>query len=154
MISVSGAIESGAWYHCQSDDNYSAFDFRIGILSFEKQQLSGKELKQYFDEGGNLWLMNIQVVSLNNTEQLEPDDLHDRIYLQDQQGFRFEYLFSPEDSRIFFDEKWGDKLRRLSIFGSNFRPKTKATGIIGFFLPDDEEGEYYIGIVDGTITEV
>jgi len=154
MISVRGAIESGAWYHCLNDDNYSEFNFRIGILSFEKQQLTEKEKKQYFDEGGNFWLMKIQVVSLNKTEQLESDDIHDHIHLQDQHGFKFEYLFSPEDSRIFFDEKWGDKLKCFSIFGTNFRPKTKAAGIIGFFLPDDEEGEYYIGVVDGTITEV
>ena len=49
------------------------------------------DLKQYFDEGGNLWLMNIQVVSLNKEGQLSTDDIHESIYLQDQDGFQFRY---------------------------------------------------------------
>jgi len=154
MISVKDAIESGAWYHCQNDEGHLEFNCRIRIMSFAKAELSEDEMKGYFDAGGSLWLMDIQLVSLNKGEQLEPEDIHNHIYLRDQDQFRFEYLFSNLDSQIFFDEKWAEKLRRFSFSGANFRPKTKSEGIIAFFLPDDDQAEYYIGVVDGTIAEV
>ena len=154
MISVKDAIASGAWYHCQSDRGFDDVSFRIGILSFEKQRLSEKDLKQYFDEGGNLWLMKIQVVSLNKTRELEAGDIYHFIYLQDQDGFQFKYLESPSDD-ICSDERWEKRLKRFGRYsGSNFQPKTKAVGSIAFFLPDDDDPEYYIGIEDGTIAEV
>ena len=154
MISVKDAIGNGAWYHCQSGDDFSEVSFRIGILSFEKQQLSEKELTLYFDEGGSLWLMKIQVVSLNKERQLSPDDIHESIYLQDQDGFQFRYLYAFTDSDIVIDERWEKKLNRFTVEGSSFQPKTKAVGNIAFFLPNDDGPEYYIGIVDGTIVEV
>ncbi len=156
MISVKDAIESGAWYHLEGDKAYHEVAFRIGILSFEKQQLSEKELKQYFDEGGNLWIMKIQVVSLNKTRELETGDIYDIIYLQDQDGFQFKYLGSPSD-KIYSDsdESWENKLSRFGRYGApNFQAKTKAVGSIAFYLPDDDDPEYFIGVVDGTINEV
>jgi len=154
MISVKDAIESGAWYNCESDIVFLNVAYRIGILSFEKQQLSEKELKQYFDEGGSLWLMKIQVVSLNKQEQLSPSDMHESIYLQDQDGFQFRYFLSTEDSYIIIDGRWANILKRFSIMGTGLQPKTKVVGSIAFYLPDDDEAEYYIGVVDGTIAEV
>ena len=145
MISVKDAIASGAWYHCQSDRGFDDVSFRIGILSFEKQQLSEKELNHYFDGGGSLWLMNIQVVSLNKTKALETGDISYFLYLQDQDGFQFKYLEYPGD-KICLDERWEKRLNRFDCSGSNFQPKTKAVGNIAFFLPDDDDPEYYIGI--------
>ena len=157
MISVKDAIESGAWYHCEVENEDIAFlnvAYRIGILSFEKQQLSEKELNQYFDGGGSLWLMKIQVVSLNKREQLYPDRIRETIYLQDQDGFRFKYLMSPSDSEIILDERWKKRLERFTVLAPDFHAKTKAVGSIAFYLPDDDDPQYYIGIVDGTIAEV
>ena len=154
MISVKDAIESGAWYNCESDVEFFEIAFRIGILSFEKQQLSEKELKQYFDEGGSLWLMKIQVVSLNKQKQLSPSDMYESIYLQDQDGFQFRYFLSTQDSHIIIDGRWVNILKRFSVMGAGFQPKTKVVGSIAFFLPDDDDPEYYIGVVDGTIAEV
>lgn len=154
MISVKDAIESGAWYHCEADNGFSEVAFRIGILSFEKQQLSEKELKQYFDEGGSLWLMKIQVVSLNKQARLSPSEMYESMYLQDQDGFQFRYFLSAEDSFIITDDRWENILKRFSIMGASFQAKTKAVGSIAFFLPDNDDSEYYIGIEDGTIAEV
>ena len=116
--------------------------------------MSEKEKKQYFDEGGNFWLMNIQVVSLNKQEQLKPVDMPDIIFLQDQDGFQFRYLCSSSDSLITIDERWENKLERFSVSGPPLQPKTKAVGSIAFFLPDDDDPEYYIGIKEGAIAEV
>lgn len=152
MIAVKSAIESGAWYRCLGEESDS--EYRIRIASFKKVPLSQEKLRQYnIDKGGSFWLMEIELVNLEKKQEFAPPDFHEDIYLQDQDGFTFNYVNSSIDSQIINDDKWENRLQRFWITGPRFQAKTKAVGIIAFFLPEDTESEYYF-CVNGSIAEV
>jgi hypothetical protein len=158
MVPLKEAIAGGAWLHfggrCKVelvDGGYEEIDlqFRLRVLSFQKIDLSEVDKPIEIDEGGNLWLLKIEAVNLIRTN-LYPASLTENILLIDQDGFQFHVY--TESSLILFSN-YANKTGLSRFYGTPLVPKTKAIGAIAFFLPDDDEAEYSLAMVGGTVHE-
>jgi hypothetical protein len=153
-IPVKEAINSGAWLQCHSKKYDKHFDFRLKLLSFDKINLSHvddvNEIKEFHSAQGYLWLMRLQIVNLNKME-VASGYITGSILIVDQDDFEFSEF---DDFHLTLKSNFAKKSGLKNFGGLFFRPKIKYTGAIAFFLPKDEEIEYYISVLDGDIQEV
>lgn len=153
-IPIKHAIDSGAWFQCHSKMYEKYFDFRLKLISFEKINLyeidEPSKIDKFDPEQGHLWLMRIQIINLNKME-VAYGYITGSILIVDQDNYKFSEF---DDFHLTRNSKYADKVGLKSFAGLSFRPKIKYTGAIAFFLPKDEEIEYYISVLDGDIQEV
>lgn len=153
-VKIQVAIESGAWYDCSNNDRneYDApFHIRLRVLSFEEVYLTMKGEQLEIDEEGKLFFSDIEIVNLNK-KRMTTGDINKHLILIDQNGYEYNKLYDPFDHPIMnFAYQIGAE--RLSVLGTALFPKIKISGRIFFFLPDDEDSEYFIKIKNGTIIE-
>ncbi|OGW54869.1 MAG: hypothetical protein A2Y81_12330 [Nitrospirae bacterium RBG_13_43_8] len=153
-IPIREAINSGTWFRCITKGLEETIIFKLRVLSFKKNNLSSidEPEKLTLDEG-ILWLMGIDVISLNK-EEAEPSDIHSRVILFDQDGFKFNAIYDQHLNLSEFGKSVG--IKRFTGWSDvpKLKPKIKATGALPFLLPDDDTAEYYISVEGGNIQEI
>jgi len=158
MVPVKEAINSGAWLHCEYQNEDYELDtlikFRIKIKSLQKinlKHIDEPEEIGILDENANLWLMKIEFINLNKKPL---DDFYgpNQLILIDQEGFNF-HIF--EDSHICCHSKFAKKTKliRFTCLSDDLSPKIKAIGALLFQLPDDDEAEYFIALKENGIVQ-
>ena len=96
-IPIKHAIESGAWFKCETETFDGHFVFKFRMLSFEKVPNNVlRELQKgiKFDEG-IFWLMGIEVVNLNKM-QFSGWHVSNGMMLFDQDDFKFNTISVSE----------------------------------------------------------
>lgn len=145
-IPIKYAIESGAWLHCidGADETYDDFQFRVKLLSFEKLHLNPENINQaaYNLEEGDFWLLELQLVNAGKVS-LEKKVLNYTIIV-DHDECEYPPVHDPDSV-----------VSSKSFNGvSFFRPKIKYTGALAFYLPKEDEADYYVSVTSGNIQEV
>lgn len=153
-IPIKGAIDSGAWFKCRSGyDAIDQYEFQIKVLSFDKVNLAEIDNIENIEldlGSGALRLMKIQVINLNKTV-VSSNHIQEFIHLIDQDDFAYEYTW---DHHLLFYSNYAKLSGLEKFYGVEFMPKIKYTGAIAYYLPEDNEAEYYISVKDGNIQEV
>ena len=152
-IPIKEAINSGAWFNCKCGyDATDEYDFKLKVLSFDKINLGEIDNPEKIDidlASGVLWLMKMQIISLNKTAVIRSPKYF--IYVIDQDDFVYNYI---NDSYLALFSNYARLSGLYNFFAVNFMPKIKYTGAIAFYLPDENEAEYYISVEGGNIQEV
>ncbi len=154
-IPIKHAIDSGAWFQCETETHDGPFIFKIRILSFHEvtnniiEELQ-REIR--FDEG-IFWLMGIEVVNLNKIP-FSGWHVQNKIILFDQDDFQFITISVSELVVTKYGERIG--IKRFSGWSDvpYLKPKIKAVGALPFLLPDEDESEYFLSVEGGNIQEV
>jgi len=154
-IPIKHAIESGAWFKCETETFDGHFVFKFRMLSFEKVPNNVlRELQKgiKFDEG-IFWLMGIEVVNLNKM-QFSGWHVSNGMMLFDQDDFKFNTISVSELGATKFGERV--RIKRFSGWSDvpKLQSKINAVGALPFLLPDEENSEYYVSVEGANIQEV
>lgn len=152
-IPVQEAINSGAWFQCCSgyDGHFDEYSFRIKILSFKKiimSEIDNPEQINLEIEGGDLWIMKLQIINLNKKEEGVIDSL---IQITDEENYEFKYV---SDNHLCRFSKYAETSGLKKLFGKYYMPKIKYTGAILYFLPKEDNAKYFLTVPGGNIREV
>lgn len=149
-IPIQEAILSGDWLVIDiPDENYK---YKIRIVEFLKmnlQDIDNKSRLSFLTDSGNLWILKLELINIGKI-QLPSVAPQSCLVLHDQDDCEFETL---KELSLTYSSDLGKKtgLRRFVSEESPFSPKIKGKGAVAFFLPDDEEAEYFISTRIGTI---
>ncbi len=151
-IPIKHAIESGNWFQCVSgwDFQHKEHSFRFRVLSFNRVNLEDVDHPEDISlntDGGSLWIMKLQLINLNKTEE---GVTHGLIHIVDNDGYNFPTF---EDIHIRFDSNYAKVSGLRDLFGKSYIPKIKYTGALVYLLPD-EETEYFVSVPGGNIKEI
>lgn len=151
-IPIKHAIESGSWFRVTTKDNV---EFRIKINSFSKIKIksvdSAKNIDKKYDfTQGNFWLLSMDFTSLSK-EELREGCFFSEIVVIDQDDFEFNI---SEDKHLSRDSHFAESSGLKLFYYNSYIPKVKYTGALPFFLPNEENAEYHIGIRRGEIQEI
>lgn len=152
-IPVKEAVNSGAWFQCCSGFNghYEEYSFRIKILSFEKiimSEIDNPEQINLDIEGGELWIMKLQIINLNRKEEGVIDGL---IQISDEENYEFNKV---SDNHLCCSSTYAGASGLKKLFGTYYMPKIKYNGALLYFLPKEDNVKYFLTVPGGNIREV
>lgn len=154
-IPIREAINSGAWFKCMSGyDAIDEYEFKIKVLSFDKINLNKIDNPEKIEldlAAGVLWLMKIQIINLNKTA-VWYHSIERFICVIDQDDFVYNYI--KNDTHLLINSNYAKLSGLVNFCDVDFMPKIKYTGAIAYYLPEDNEAEYYISVKGGNIQEV
>jgi hypothetical protein len=148
-IPINHAIKSGAWFHAESKEE----KFRVRVLSFEKVNLvdvdnpENLDTVKYNPSEGDFWLLKLQIINLNKRES----HITPSILILDGEDFEFH---QEDDSHLSLFSSYATSSGLRNYYGQSLIPKIKYTGAITFFLPKEDNAEYFITIREGNIQEL
>ncbi len=152
-IPVEEAINSGSWFQCcsGSDGHYEEYSFRIKILSFEKiimSEIDNSEQINLEIEGGDLWIMKLQIINFNKKKEGIIDSL---IQITDEENYEFG---KASDNHLCCSSKYAETSGLKKLFGEYYMPKIKYTGAFIYLLPKEDNAKYFLTVPGGNIREV
>jgi hypothetical protein len=158
MVPVKEAVSSRAWLSFTADylnswdkENYQ-IKFRVKILSFSKINLDAVNQSSEIDaqyRGGIWWLMRLEVVNLCK-KQIDADDFGNLILLLDQDQFEFEVAY---DRHLCRDSEYAEKSGLDRLYAGKLLPKIKVLGAVAFYLPEEDDMEYFLAVKNGKVCE-
>lgn len=151
-IPIKHAIESGAWFQCVSgwDFQHKEHSFRFRVLSFDRvnlEQIDHPENINLKIDGGILWIMKLQLINLNRTEEGITEGL---IHIVDNEDYNFPIA---HDDHLQCYSNYAEVSGLRDLFGKSYIPKIKYTGALLYLLPE-EEAEYFVSVPGGNIKEI
>jgi hypothetical protein len=99
-------------------------------------------------EGGDLWIMKLQIINLNKKKEGVFDSL---IQITDEENYEFNFV-SDDHLRCFSTYAETSGLKKL--FGTYYMPKIKYTGALIYLLPKEDNAKYFLTVPGGNIREV
>jgi len=167
-IPIKECINSGAWYHFNTkaylesaDTEQSDVDFRLKIFAFEKINLKKIDNPNKISldlSSGVLWILRAQVVNLTK-KTIGSFPVSEAVVLVDQDNYEFKPTSDGQLTMRAYGKANG--LNILNGWGGGYSedcgiliPKIPIKGAFAFFLPKDEEAEYYLSNKNGEIREV
>lgn len=153
-IPIKYAINSGAWFQCKT----GSYDFRLRINSFEKLILKDTielaKIDPKFDLiQGDFWILKIEIVNFNK-KTISGNEITHEILIIDYEDFEYSDAF---DSHLCCDDDsyciQSSGLKHLGICDT-FYPKIKYAGFLLYFIPDDDNAEFFVAIKEGNIQEI
>jgi hypothetical protein len=152
-IPIRHAIESGAWFQCRAEWS-GVTEFRLRVLSFVPVKLGDigevEKISSNFDlHQGKFWLLKYEAINLSKQE-IGTNGIYDSILILDNEDFTFSNVY---DSHLYYYSKVGqaEGLRNHDFI---WLPKIKYTYVTAYFLPNEENAEYFIAIRNGSLKEV
>lgn len=149
------AIQTGLWYECyvKSINGWAENDvfFKIKIIDFEKIKLEEVDdlEKVAFDKDESvLWILRLEIINMSK-KTISAGGIASTILLVDDDDFAFDCF---TDSHLLCSSEYGKNSGIQSVYLNKLKPKIKAKGAIPYILPD-QNSEYYLSILDGTIKE-
>lgn len=149
-IPIQEAILAGDWLIIDiPDENYK---YKIRLLEFKKiclKDIDNKNSLSFLTDAGSLWILTLDLLNIGKI-QLPSVAPQSCLILYDQDDCEFETV---KEMSLTYSSDLGREsgLRRFVSNESPFPPKIKGKGAVAFFLPDDEEAEYFISTRIGTI---
>ncbi len=151
-VPIKHAIESGAWFQCHSECEGEK-KFRLRVLSFEKVNLAAVDYPENLDkvhfntDAGDWWILKLEMVNLNRIDAY----LQYTILIVDEDDFEFKKV---TDNHLSFDSSYSATSCLKNYYGHSFIPKINHIGALSYFLPKDDNAEYFISIREGSIQEI
>lgn len=155
-VPIKHAIESGAWFHCTSFVGLEMYEFRLKILSFTKIALD--EIDETFKidanrfdlEEGDFGLLKFQMVNLAKA-QIGTEII---ATLQILDHDEFQYAPILEDHLCVYSKFAQTSGLSKMVLSSDLFPKIKCAYSCAYFLPKEDNAEYYLAVACGDIQEV
>ncbi len=145
-VPIQYAIESGAWFQCKDENN----DFRLKINAFEKIKLNSSTEIEKIDTGfdlrqGDFWGLKIEIISFNK-QTIGGNYITHEISIVDSDDFEYQDTY---DEYLCYDSHYikSSGLKTLGIMVT-FYPKIKYTGILLYFIPKDDNANYFFTLKD------
>ena len=154
-FSIIDSINSSSMLSICYRDNSIDQNIRVRLVEFRKiqvKEIDSPELidKQYNMNEGYFYLMKIELVNFTK-QKIYCSILRNCVTVLDQDDFEFNAI---EDYHLSNGSRFSKKSCLQALYNSYFIPKIKYSGAIAFFLPKDDEVEYFITCKNGSITEI
>ena len=159
-IPIKDAINSGSWFKCEGSFRFEGIEldeclFRIRVNDFIKVNLEEIDAPEKIDPkydltSGDFWLLKFEVVNLYKKVR-NAAYLRANIFLTDSDDFEFQ---GSEDYHVFLMSDFAKQSGLSNFFFTPLNPKIKYSGALLFFLPREDNAEYFISINGGEINEV
>jgi len=154
-VPLSEAINSGAWFKC--NDSHRDREYKLKIIKFSKVDINKIDSPEQIDRDydlsqGNIWLMRIEIINLCKEQwgSYIPR-FTDGILISDQDGYLYEEI---TDSHICNYSKFAKSSGLSDSTSTSFMPKIKYTRTLCYYLPKEDEVQYFIAIKHGEIIEI
>ena len=152
-IPIKSAVDANCWL--KISNNQEEGFIKVRLTEFRKVLINEIDKPEFIDRQYNLsegyiYLLKLDVVSFYK-QQMGSFYLLSNIIIVDHDDFKFQQI---DDAHLSLYSTFALKFALINFFGKILMPKIKYTGAILYFLPKDDEAEYFVTDQAWTICEL
>jgi len=157
-IPIKSAVDANCWLKISNANNSKEGFIKIRLIEFRKvlvKEIDNPELisPQFSLSEGDIYILKFDLVNFYKevTNLSYKTHFLFNIIIVDQDNYKFNFI---SDSHLSFNSNFGKISGLNNFYGKEFMPKIKYNGSLAYYLPKDDEVEYFVSNTYGMICEL